>query len=155
MAEELKQCFLLRYAHGNEASTGLFFLEDEFACYTLEDPPQKAKIPGITRIQEGVYELALRSEGRMHDRYAGLYDFHEGMIQLLDVPEFRWILIHTGNVASHTDGCILVGKTVNSPHTEEGRVERSREAYREVAPVITQWLLGGYKVTLTITDMDI
>jgi hypothetical protein len=68
---------------------------------------------------------------------------------------FMWILIHTGNVASHTDGCILVGKTVNSPHTEEGRVERSREAYREVAPVITQWLLDGYKVTLTITDMDI
>jgi hypothetical protein len=155
MVEDVKQVFVLRYAHGTESSTGLFFLEDEFACYTLEDAPRDDKISGITRIQEGVYELRLRTEGRLHERYKGMYDFHAGMIELVDVPEFKWILIHTGVCAAHTDGCILVGKGVNSPHTDEGRLSRSRDAYREIAPVITEWLQLGYRVTITITDMDI
>jgi len=151
----VKQCFILRYAHGVQASTGLFFLEDEFACYTLEDPPREAKIPGITRISEGVYELRLRREGRLHERYDAMYPFHEGMLELVDVPEFEWILIHTGVVAAHTDGCILVGKEANSPHTDEGKLSRSRDAYREIYPVIAGWLMSGHRVTLTITDMDI
>lgn len=156
MAEDgVKQCFILRYAHGAEASTGLFFIEDSFACYTLEDAPREAKIAGITRIQEGVYELRLRREGRLHERYKDMYPFHEGMLELLDVPEFDWILIHTGVVAAHTDGCILTGKEVNSPHTDEGRLKRSRDAYREIYPVIAGWLIAGHRVTLTITDMDI
>lgn len=155
MDEVVKQVFVLRYAHGHEASTGLFFLEDKFACYTLEDPPREAKIKGITRVSEGVYELRLRTEGRMHERYKEMYDFHAGMIELVDVPEFEWILIHTGVCAAHTDGCILVGKWANSPHTDEGKLKQSRDAYREIAPVITEWLLLGHRVTITITDMDI
>ena len=155
MDEVVKQVFVLRYAHGHEASTGLFFLEDEFACYTLEDPPRESKIRGITRISEGVYELKLRTVGRMHERYSKMYDFHVGMLELQDVPEFTWILIHTGVCAAHTDGCVLVGKGVNSPHTDEGRLSRSRDAYREIYPVIAGWLVAGHRVTITITDMDI
>jgi hypothetical protein len=156
MAEDIKQVFVLRYAHGHESSTGLLFLEDEFACYTLEDAPRDYKIPGATRIPEGVYQLRLRTEGRMHDRYTQLYPgLHKGMLELVDVPDYEWILIHTGNSAAHTEGCILVGKEINSPHTDEGRVSRSRAAYREIYPTIAGWLLLGHTVTITITDMDL
>lgn len=155
MDQVVKQVFILRYAHGHEASTGLLFLEDEFACYTLEDAPRENKIRGITRISEGVYDIQLRTEGRLHERYTNMYDFHVGMLELQDVPEFKWILIHTGVCAAHTDGCILVGKWANSPHTDEGKLMQSRDAYREIYPVIANWLINGCRVTITITDMDI
>lgn len=32
------------------------------------------------------------------------------MIEILGVPEFRWVLIHVGNYERDTAGCLLLGR---------------------------------------------
>jgi hypothetical protein len=43
---------------------------------------------------------------------------------LLDVPGFEGVRIHTGNSASDTDGCLLVGQVVS-----EAVIWKSRAAF--------------------------
>jgi hypothetical protein len=151
----MKNLYLVRYAHGFESTTGLLFLENQFYCYTLEDAPQVTKIYGKTRIPHGRYRLSLRTEGRMHRRYGQRYpSFHKGMIELEDVPNFTYILIHQGNWSSDTEGCILVGTSANSPHKERGMVGRSGVAYKEMYRIVADWIKSGEEVYITISDMD-
>ena len=91
-------------------------------CYTLEDvvreqpgvPVAQWKIPGATAIPEGTYRLALTPSAR----------FKALMPQLLDVPGFEGIRIHTGNTFADTEGCLLVGL-----ETDGQDVTRSRPAF--------------------------
>jgi hypothetical protein len=85
-------------------------------CATLEDAYHPEKIHGQTRIPAGTYRLGWHASPRFDKTYrarverAG-YRYH-GMIQLLDVPNYEWVLIHCGNTVADTDGCILVGNSV-------------------------------------------
>jgi hypothetical protein len=84
-----------------------------FYCYTLEDKDRglfdsmtaeeilKIKLPGITCIPYGRYELVLNFSAR----------FQKAMPLLLNVKGFSGIRIHSGNIATQTDGCVLVGST--------------------------------------------
>lgn len=88
----------------------LVSVDGEFVCFGLEDPGQLTKIPGKTRIPEGTYQVSVRTHGGFHSRYANRYDWHMGMLQLMDVPGFTDILIHIGNTHKDTEGCLLVGQ---------------------------------------------
>lgn len=91
-------------------------------CYTLEDvvrerpgiPVAQWKIHGSTAIPEGTYRLELTPSAR----------FNALMPQLIDVPGFTGIRIHTGNTFAQTEGCLLVGL-----ETDGREVTRSRPAY--------------------------
>jgi hypothetical protein len=94
-------------------------------CQTLED--QLREIPGVqvadwkvhgqTAIPAGRYPLVLSFSQR----------FQTVLPEVLDVPGFAGIRIHSGNVIDDTDGCLLVGM---------GRsglwVTRSRQALAEL-----------------------
>ena len=41
----------------------------DFTCETLEDEYREVKVEGETRIPAGTYEIKLRTEGRMNERY--------------------------------------------------------------------------------------
>jgi len=101
---------LQRYSDNGESTLGLFYIDNQFKCYTLEDGFRKEKVPGETRIPSGVYEVTLRTEGGMHERYLKKFPgFHKGMIWLRNVSNFEYVLIHIGNSSDDTNGCILVG----------------------------------------------
>lgn len=138
-----------------EGSTiGTLAKDGERLCYTLEDGYQEEKVPGETRIPQGTYELKLRTVGGFHKRYAERYgDMHHGMLEVADVPDFTYILIHTGNDKSHTRGCTLVG-TSYSKADDGFFITSSRKAYKAIYPDIAEKLLAGEKVTIEYQDND-
>jgi len=121
-----------------------------FLCYTLEDGYRKVKVPGETRIPGGKYEIRFRKVGTHHKRYAaGFSDIHKGMLELQDVPGFKYILVHVGNYPRDTSGCILVGSIAG-----DGIVSNSTNAYRAIYPAIAGALEAGEKVFITVVDYD-
>lgn len=126
------ELFAQRISSGDEATLGI--LHDvtgfpEFQCYVLEDQHQDIKIAGETRIPAGRYQIKLRTEGGMTQRYGKRFPFHKGMLWLQDVPGFEYIYIHVGNNDDHSEGCLLVGDGQVSNVVERGQVTNSVTAY--------------------------
>jgi hypothetical protein len=120
---------------GKDYTVGSLYVDGEYFCGTLEDTDRgltqempleeirRIKIPHETAIPAGVYRVIVNlspAKKRMLPR-------------LLDVPGFSGILIHRGNTAKDSSGCILVGenkekgKVINSTPYEEKLVERLTE----------------------------
>lgn len=117
---------------------------------TLEDAGHDRKIKGQTRIPAGTYDLQLRTTSPMASRYRKRFgEDHEGMIWLQNVPQFDFVYLHLGNVAEDTEGCILVGKTMEPVR---GFIGDSVKAYEELYPPIMEALKRNDKVTLRIED---
>src|SRR5262245_15554894 len=74
----------LRRTRQNQVSTvGDISVEELPVCDALEDAWHMVKMPGITRIPAGLYEIRLRTEGGMHAKYAERFlEFHKGMLWL-------------------------------------------------------------------------
>jgi len=141
---------VLRFSSQVDSSNGLLFkINDDgskkFLCYTLEDEKRNQKIRGETRIPEGEYKIELREEGGFHSRYLAKYgaDFHKGMIWVKDVPNFEWILWHTGNTDENTMGCLLLGTSQESNlFKKDGFIGSSVNAYKFVYPIVRDAILA-------------
>ncbi len=120
-----------RSRQGKNSTLSALYIDGEQVCYVLEDSVRDEKIKGSTAIPAGRYKLAFRRYGGMHGRYHRLFpDFHKGMIQLMDVPNFSYIYIHMGNNFSDTAGCLLVGQKVKYfKKQKEYEIRQSRKAY--------------------------
>ena len=107
---------ITRIIYDPEFTAGVMSLERgvDF-CDTLEDMVRSVpKVPGKTAIPAGRYKLIMSYSNR----------FKKVMPQLLDVPGFDGIRIHSGNTAADTEGCILVGKKDGAGH-----ISKSRDTY--------------------------
>ena len=143
---------LVRFSTGIDDTLGLLFLDGKFFCYTLEDEKRTVKKYGETRIPNGIYDLQLRKFGSWHDRNKNIFGFNDGTIELLNVPNFKDILIHWGNDDDDTSGCILVGETQKTNRIDNGFIGSSRDAYKALYPVVAERLRKGYKVRIEVTD---
>jgi len=77
------------------------------------------------------------------------------MLWLQDVPNFQWILIHTGNTDSHTAGCLLVGETQQDlDKGKDGFVGGSGDAYKKMYPKVANALISGEKVTIKYSNIN-
>ena len=75
------------------------------------------------------------------------------MIQVLDVPKFKYVLIHCGNTDEHTAGCLLVGDSQeNNVIIKDGFIGKSTNAYKRIYPKIAKQLELGNEVTITYKD---
>lgn len=87
-----------------EYTIGELLIDGKYFCDTLEDRvrdlTKELKIAGRTAIPEGEYEIIINISPR----------FRRKLPRLLDVPGFSGVLIHRGNSAEDTAGCILVGE---------------------------------------------
>lgn len=120
---------VLRYSHGKESTLSLIFIDGKFEAYGLEDEFREKKVMHETRIPEGTYKVELRTFGGHHEKYTKRFPFHKGMLWVKDVPGFTDILIHCGNTANDTSGCLLVGDTANNNQVTDGQITNSTEAY--------------------------
>jgi hypothetical protein len=122
-----------------------------FLAYTLEDEQRDKKVYGETRIPNGTYELGLRKVGGYNEKYSKRFsDIHIGMLHVLNVPGFEYILIHCGNTDEHTAGCLLVGDSQeNNQITKDGFIGKSTQAYKRIYPRIAEAIECGEKVTIT------
>jgi hypothetical protein len=144
---------VLRFNSQEDFTSGLLFdVTDgrKFLAYTLEDEYREEKVKGETRIPSGTYKITLRTTGGFHARYTKKYgSMHKGMLWVRDVPNFEYILIHTGNTDEHTAGCLLVGDT-----QKDGFTGASTSAYKRIYPPIAEVLERGEEVTITYIDYD-
>jgi len=117
---------------------------------TLEDAFHIPKIAGKTRIPHGIYPIDLRTTSPMAARYVERFgEQHAGMIWVKNVPNFDYVYIHVGNDPEDTDGCLLIGRTIN---LKGGVVGQSVDAYKEFFPLVMAALERNEQVSLTITD---
>ena len=151
---------VLRFSSEADSTSGLLFEETDmglqFLCYTLEDERRALKVKGETRIPAGIYNLKLRKEGGFHERYSKKYrNMHIGMLHVTDVPNFEYILIHTGNTDEHTAGCLIVGDAQeNNQLLPDGFVGKSVNAYKRIYPKIAKAIDSGQDVTIEYVDFD-
>jgi hypothetical protein len=139
---------LLRFATTEDATAGALYIDGVFECFTVEDGWNANKVAGETRIHPGLYEVGVRQTGgSFNPKYAERYPFHAGMLHLLDVPEFTWVYIHTGNTPEHTKGCLLVNESITAAGTGAG----SRMAYANLYPKVIESALAG-DLTIRIRD---
>ena len=150
---------VIRFSSQNDSTLGLLFDVThgrKFLCFTLEDEARDTKVMGETRIPAGIYDLKLRTEGGYHNRFLKKFGptFHKGMIWVQNVPNFRWILWHTGNTDEDTAGCLLLGDSSQQNVSKGGFIGASNDAYKRVYPVIAEAILSGQRVRVKYIDYD-
>ena len=140
---------VIKFKESDEATLSRMYIDGKFYCYVLEDQHQDVKVIHETRIPEGRYRIDLRTVGGFNQRYSKKYgSMHQGMLELQDVPNFKYVLIHTGNTDDHTSGCLLVGKNVNI--VGDLMVTNSRTAYKEIYPIILGAIKKGEEVWVSL-----
>ena len=116
-----------------------------YFCDTLEPKWREKGTPkvwGKTAIPEGEYEIVFGQSAR----------FHKLMPFLMDVPNFKGVMIHSGNFPKDTQGCILVG--VNPPTRNGGvvgKVVNSRMCMQTVRDRRRKARAAGERVTVMVT----
>lgn len=93
------------------------------------------KIFGKTAIPKGSYEVILSFSNR----------FQKVLPELLNVPGFSKIRIHSGNTSTDTEGCILLG-------LQRGKemVSNSRNAMEQFMSILIPVINAKKKITLVI-----
>ena len=155
---------VIRFSSGTDSTNGILleviqqgneidgiFKQKKFLAYTLEDEYRSEKVFGETRIPNGTFKVGLRKVGGYHAKYSKRFPhIHVGMLHVLDVPGFEYILIHCGNTDEHTAGCLLVGDSQeNNQITKDGFIGKSTQAYKRIYPRIAEAIDCGEKVTIT------
>ncbi len=139
-----------RFTSDNDATLSMVTIDGKFECFSTEDEYREEKIAGETRIPAGVYDIGVRTVGGFHSRYSNKFpEFHQGMLQVLDVPDFEYILIHIGNTDDDTAGCLVVGQ--NAYTGGELKNGSSTYAYINLYQKVIAAALAG---TLTIEYID-
>ena len=147
---------VVRTQFGTDATNGLLFIDGIFECYTLEDQYQAVKVMHETCIPEGTYDIEFRKTGGFHAKYSERYkNAHYGMLHIQDVPNFTYILIHTGNTDEHTSGCLIVGETQQDlDSSKDGFIGSSTVAYKKMYSKVATQLLQGKDVTIEYTTIN-
>ena len=147
---------VVRTQFGTDATNGLLFINGIFECYTLEDQYQAVKVMHETCIPEGTYDIKFRKTGGFHAKYTERYkNAHYGMLHIQDVPNFTYILIHTGNTDEHTSGCLIVGETQQDLEaSKDGFVGSSTVAYKKMYAKVAGQLLQGKPVSIEYTTIN-
>lgn len=86
---------------GQEYTIGKLYIDGHYLCDTLEDTvrPAGIKIAGKTAIPAGTYKVKKTMSPR----------FKKVLPEILNVPGFSGVRIHSGNSADSTEGCVLLG----------------------------------------------
>ena len=127
---------------GSSATIGELYADREHIADTLEDRvrPEGEKVYGKTAIPEGTYEVKLTYSPR----------FKKILPEILNVPNFSGIRIHTGNSSKDTEGCILVGTWDGE---KEDWVGNSRIAFDELMALLEEATNNKEKVTITVKSL--
>lgn len=126
---------------GTVATIGELWVNDSHLCDTLEDRvrPEGEKVYGQTAIPEGTYEVKLTYSPR----------FKKILPEILNVPNFSGIRIHSLNKAEESEGCIGVGEW-NGKDTNW--ISNSRKAFNKLFAILQEASDRGEKITITINN---
>lgn len=138
---------------------GKLFINNVFFCNTLEDKDRgltsamsiekiKAmKKAAITAIPSGIYNVRMDIVSPKYNSKEWYVKNCNGarMPRLENVPGYVGVLIHPGNTAEETEGCILVGK-----NDVVGKVTKSKDYFLQLYNKMYTAYKKGEKITITI-----
>lgn len=130
----------------DEYTVGRLYVNGKMYCNTLEDrvvdknkngifDGSERKVPRKTAIPYGEYKVVFNWSPK----------FGRNLPRLLNVPAFEGILIHPGNTADDSAGCILVGK-----NTSPGKLTESRYISDNLNVLIEDAQRMGERITIEI-----
>ena len=128
---------------------GLAIAETPYAL-TLEDIYRGGlKIKHKTCIPPGRYQIKLATTTGMAVRYNAGYPWHQGMLELQDVPNFTYIYLHPGIHEGHTSGCVLVSNGITLSNGNY-RLKGGIAAYKALSLRCYKGFDNAEKVWITI-----
>ena len=148
---------LRRIARRDGYTIGRLLVDGAYQCDTLEDRDRGltskmstaqicgVKVKGETAIPTGRYLVDMNT---VSPRFGGRaqYQFCKGRLpRLCNTPGYQGVLIHIGNTAKDTDGCILVGE-----NKEKGKVLNSTATFRRLYPILKSADERGEQIWITI-----
>lgn len=147
---------LKRFSSEKDSTLGIFgrylsATQFKFLCFIVEDEQRTVKVAGETRIPAGKYELKLRKWGKWYDKFKA--DFPEGVFEIVGVPNFTDVLIHTGNTDDDSEGCLIVGNSATQNIVGQGAVAESVVAYKRIYPELLAELKKSGKIYVMIFDI--
>ena len=137
---------LKRIAKKPTYTIGKMYIDGKYFCDTIEDTDRglsstmneavivAKKIKHKTAIPTGKYAIDMRTISPPFGSQAFYKDVCGGRVpRLQGVKGFDGVLIHCGNTAEDSSGCILVGY-----NTVKGMVTNSKETFRRLYQVIAK-----------------
>lgn len=137
---------------------GRLYVDGVYFCDTLEDRDRglkqtdpiatikSRKVYGETAIPSGTYGVAMNVTSPKYAAVSWYWQLCQGkMPRLLSVPGFEGILIHPGNTALDSLGCILVGK-----NTKVGQLTESKATFQKLYKEMAKAVKEGEEITIVI-----
>lgn len=137
---------------------GNLYINGKLFCNTLEDKDrglkqtdslvsiQQRKVYGETAIPVGQYEIAMNIVSPKYSAVKWYKDLCNGKVpRLLNVPGFEGVLMHTGNTALDSYGCLLIGK-----NTIKGKITQSKDTFKELYKEMKIAYDKGERIYITI-----
>lgn len=137
---------------------GDLYINDKLFCNTIEDTDRglkdsmtltdiKAKkVYGQTAIPTGTYEIDMNTVSPKFKNRSWAKPYGGKLPRLIEVKGFDGVLIHVGNTAEDSLGCILVGK-----NTAKGKVKESTTTFNKLMTLLLKAHLKGETINLIIT----
>lgn len=136
---------LKRIALKNTYTIGKLYINDTYFCDTIEDKVRdlnkdgdlndagECKIPSLTAVPYGKYEVTLKVKSPKFSLKSS-YSWCNGYLpRLINVPHFEGILIHAGNTADSSAGCLIVGE-----NKVKGQVINSMVTLKKLYPILKE-----------------
>nr|DAV22890.1 MAG TPA: Protein of unknown function (DUF2778) [Caudoviricetes sp.] len=143
------QILIQRHALKAGYTIGRMEINGRYFCDTLEDTDRglresmtedeiaALKVKGATAIPTGTYRIDMQTRSPRFGRV---------LPRLVSVKGYAGVLIHSGNTAADTEGCILVGE-----NRERGKVLNSRATLEHLLVFLREAQAEGEEIELTIT----
>lgn len=132
---------------------GKLYIDGQYFCDTLEDADRgldwnmsldeikHKKVYGKTAIPRGKYVIDMNTiSPRFKDR-SWAKQWNGKLPRLKSVPGYEGVLIHPGNTADDTSGCILVGR-----NKVKGQVVESQKTFHSLMNILKK----DNNITITI-----
>jgi hypothetical protein len=129
-----------RKEYGDNYTISELSVNGVYECFILEDTvrPKGVKIFGNTAVPAGTYNVVINFSNH----------FQKLLPELLNVPMFEGIRIHSGNTDVDTEGCLLVGTTWGGGDF----IGNSVVAFNHLFPQLQAAIAAGESVTIEIQD---
>lgn len=150
---------LVRKWKKEEYTIGQLYVDGVFFSNTIEDKDRglsqnmttskilSIKKPGITAIPVGTYTITLAVQSQKYRKSKSMMEFCNAyMPRLVNVPGYSGVLIHPGNSASDTEGCIIPGK-----NDKIGWVSNSTQCFKDLYKRMKEASRKGEKITIEIS----
>lgn len=147
------EILLKRIAKKSKYTIGKMYIDGQYICDTLEDTDRglnqnmsleeikNKKVYGETAVPTGTYKVDMNTVSPKFKSRTWAKPYGGKLPRLVLVPGYDGVLIHPGNKAEDTLGCILVGE-----NKAVGQVLNSQVTFKKIMSILTK----GTNITITI-----